>query len=186
MGGLFGSEGGPDRVHHLMAVYQEALQTAPGAGAGPARRAALMTAGYCHEDPQVVAQRGTELIGWYLEQQRERARLVWRDYDPTTVPPDYQGYYARDQRLATGPHPGEPTPQEVRERGTAFCVGTPAECIRFLERYEALGIEEVFMLCAIGPAQHQEVLHTIRLFGEQVIPHFQAKTPRTVVAQTSA
>ena len=30
-------------------------------------------------------------------------------------------------------------------------------------------------LCAIGPAQHQEVLHTIRLFGEQVIPHFQAK-----------
>jgi hypothetical protein len=34
----------------------------------------------------------------------------------------------------------------------------------------------VFLLCAIGPAQHQEVLHTIRLFGEQVIPHFQAKT----------
>jgi alkanesulfonate monooxygenase SsuD/methylene tetrahydromethanopterin reductase-like flavin-dependent oxidoreductase (luciferase family) len=175
MGGLFGSEGGPDRVRQLMAVYQEALQTAPVTGAMPTRRAALMTAGYCHEDPQVVAQRGTELIGWYLEQQRERARLVWRDYDPTTVPTDYQGYYARDQRLANGPHPGELTPQEVREQGTSFCVGTPADCIRFLERYEALGIEEVFLLCAIGPAQHQEVLHTMRLFGEQVIPHFQAK-----------
>src|SRR2546430_2373240 len=137
-------------------------------------------------DLHVVAQRGTELIGWYLEQQRERARLVWRDYDPTTVPPDYQGYYARDQRLATGPHPGEPTPQEVRERGTSFCVGTPAECIRFLERYEALGIEEVFLLCAIGPAQHQEVLHTLRLFGEQVIPHFQAREPRATLAQASA
>ena len=74
----------------------------------------------------------------------------------------------------------------MRERGTSFCVGTPAECIRFLERYEALGIEEVFMLCAIGPAQHQEVLHTIRLFGEQVMPHFQATAPRTVAAQTSA
>jgi hypothetical protein len=57
---------------------------------------------------------------------------------------------------------------------------------RYVQRYEGLGIEEVFMLCAIGPAQHQEVLHTIQLFGEQVIPHFQAKTPRTVVAQTSA
>ena len=119
-----------------------------------------MTAGYCHEDPRVVAERGTELVGWYIEQQRERARLVWRDYDPTTVPPDYQGYYARDQRLAAGPHPGEPTPQEVREQGTSFCVGTPAECIRFLELYEALGIEEVILLCAIGPAQHDEVLHT--------------------------
>jgi alkanesulfonate monooxygenase SsuD/methylene tetrahydromethanopterin reductase-like flavin-dependent oxidoreductase (luciferase family) len=180
MGGLFGSEGGPGRVQQLMALYRDALQTAPGNGHAP--RAALMTAGYCHEDPQVVARRGTELVGWYLEQQRERARLVWRDYDPSTVPPDYQGYYARDQRLASGPHPGEPTPQEVRERGTSFCVGTPADCIRFIEMYEALGIEEVFLLCAIGPAQHQEVLHTIRLFGEQVIPYFQARGPRAAVA----
>jgi hypothetical protein len=66
-----------------------------------------------------------------------------------------------------------------------FCVGTPADCIRFLEIYEALGIEEVFLLCAIGPAQHQEVLHT-RLFGEQVIPYFQVSEPRAAVVQASA
>jgi hypothetical protein len=95
---------------------------------------------------------------------------VWRDYDPTTVPPDYQGYYARDQRLASGPHPGKPTPEEVREEGTKFCVVTPADCIRFLEMYEALGIEEVFLLCAIGPAQHEEVLQTLRLLGERGDP----------------
>jgi alkanesulfonate monooxygenase SsuD/methylene tetrahydromethanopterin reductase-like flavin-dependent oxidoreductase (luciferase family) len=186
MGGLFGSEGGPERVRELMVLYRNALRTAPGNVAGPSPRAALMTAGYCHEDPRVVAERGTELVGWYIEQQRERARLVWRDYDPSTVPSDYQGYYARDQRLASGPHPGEPTPQEVREQGTKFCVGTPADCIRFLELYEALGIEEAILLCAVGPAQHEEVLHTLRLFGEEVIPHFQAKEPRRQVAQTSA
>ena len=174
MGGLFGSEGGPKRVEELMAIYRDALQTAPADTAGT-RRAALMTAGFCHEDPHVVADRGTELVEWYIEQQRERARLVWRDYDPSTVPPDYQGYYARDQRLAAGPHPGEPTPQQVREQGTAFCVGTPAECIRFLELYQSLGIEEVILLCAVGPARHDEVLHTLRLFGEQVIPHFKSR-----------
>jgi alkanesulfonate monooxygenase SsuD/methylene tetrahydromethanopterin reductase-like flavin-dependent oxidoreductase (luciferase family) len=176
MGGLFGSEGGPDRVGQLMAIYKDALLTAPDGGSRPGRRAALMTAGFCHEDPKVVAERGTELVSWYIEQQRERARLVWRDYDPSTVPADYQSYYARDLHLANGPHPGEPTAEEVRERGTSFCVGTPAECIRFLELYEALGIEEVILLCAIGPARHDEVLHTIRLFGEQIIPHFNAKT----------
>jgi alkanesulfonate monooxygenase SsuD/methylene tetrahydromethanopterin reductase-like flavin-dependent oxidoreductase (luciferase family) len=186
MGGLFGSEGGPDRVEQLMALYRDALLTAPGNGARHRPRAALMTAGYCHEDPRVVAERGTELVGWYIEQQRERARLVWRDYDPATVPPDYQGYYARDQRLASGPHPGEPTPSEVREQGTKFCVGTPADCIRFLELYEALGIEEAILLCAVGPATHEEVLHTIRLFGEQVIPHFQTKRPRGALARASA
>ena len=44
--------------------------------------------------------------------------------------------------------------------------------------YEALGIEEVFLLCAIGPAQHQEVLNTIRLFGEQVIRAFPGQAAR--------
>jgi alkanesulfonate monooxygenase SsuD/methylene tetrahydromethanopterin reductase-like flavin-dependent oxidoreductase (luciferase family) len=178
MGGLFGGEGGPDRVRELMALYRDALRTAPGSGPAAPPRAALMTAGYCHEDPHVAAERGSELVGWYIEQQRERARLVWRDYDPTTVPPDYQGYYARDQRLAAGPHPGEPTPREVRDRGEQFCVGTPTECIRFIELYEALGIEEMILLCAVGPAAHEEVINTIRLFGEQVIPHFRAKEKR--------
>ena len=178
------SEGGPDRVQQLMVLYRDALRTAP--GAGPAPRAALMTAGYCHEDPQVAAERGTELVGWYIEQQRERARLVWRDYDPATVPSDYQGYYARDQHLASGPHPGEPTPKEVRQEGTKFCVGTPADCIRFLELYEALGIEEAILLCAVGPAQHEEVLHTLRLFGEQVIPHFQARASLAAVSPHAA
>jgi len=61
------------------------------------------------------------------------------------------------------------------QQGTAFCMGTPNDCIRFCETYEALGIEEIFPLCAIGPAEHHEVLNTIRLFGEYVIPHFRAK-----------
>jgi alkanesulfonate monooxygenase SsuD/methylene tetrahydromethanopterin reductase-like flavin-dependent oxidoreductase (luciferase family) len=95
MGGLFGSEGGPDHVQQFMALYQDVLRTTPGNGAAPVKRAALMTAGYCHEDPQVVAQRSTELVDWYIEQQRERARLVWRDYDPSTVPPDFRAREAR-------------------------------------------------------------------------------------------
>lgn len=177
MGGLFGSEAGPERVGQLLRIYNDALATAPNP-AGMQRRATLMTAGFCHEDPKVVASRGTELVGWYIEQQRERARLVWRDYDPSTVPEDYKGYYARDLHLAAGPHPGEPTPEDVRKDGKTFCVGAPEECIRFLELYEALGIEEVILLCAIGPTRHEEVLNTIRLFGEVIIPHFRAKAAR--------
>ena len=178
MGGLFGSEFGPNRIREWLGIYNSALGSAPGGGPIPGRRATLMTAGFCHENPEVVANRGTELVGWYIEQQRERARLVWRDYDPSTMPVDYKAYYERDQQLARGPHPGEPTPEEVRKEGTAFCVGTPADCIRFLELYEAMGIDEVAMLCAVGPARHEEVMNTIRLFGEKVIPHFHAKRAR--------
>src|SRR5215471_11882546 len=45
MGGLFGSEGGPERVRQLIAIYEDALRAAPGHPLGPAPRAALMTAG---------------------------------------------------------------------------------------------------------------------------------------------
>ena len=112
--------------------------------------------------------------------------MVWRDFDTSTIPPDYQGYYDRDQKLANGPYPEDPTPQQVVEKGTQFCVGTPDDCIRFIESYEALGIEEVFPLCAIGPASHEEVLNTIRLFGEHVIPHFKAKAQTSSTTATSA
>ena len=184
-GALFGSEGGPKNVARLMGLYRDALQDAP-PGSSLNQRTALMTAGYCHADRQMVARRGTELAGWYMEQQRERARLVWRDFDPSNVPPDYQGYYERDQKLASGPHPGELTPHEVVQQGTAFCMGTPDDCIRFCETYEALGIEEIFPLCAIGPAEHHEVLNTIRLFGEYVIPHFRAKQRQAALAATTS
>jgi hypothetical protein len=39
-----------------MAICRDALRTAPSNGVGPAPHAALMTAGYCHQDPWVVAE----------------------------------------------------------------------------------------------------------------------------------
>ena len=132
MGGLFGSEGGPDRVDQLMALYRDALRTSPSNRIGPAPRAALMTAGYCHEDRQVVARRGTELVGWYIEQQRERARLVWRDYDPATVPPDYQGYYARDQRWPAVRIPVSPRRRRCARRAPSSASARPKIAFGFL------------------------------------------------------
>src|SRR5712691_12695056 len=57
---------------------------------GGQHAAAPMPAGYCHDDRTVVTRRGTELAEWYMAQQRERARLLWRDFDPSQVPPDYR------------------------------------------------------------------------------------------------
>ena len=175
LGALVGSEGGPDKVGDVLQSYHQALKAANPTGVAPNSQNALMTAGFCHEDPKEIEGRGTELIGWYMDQQRERARLVWQGVDPATVPPDYQGYYERDMKLAAGPHPGEATASETVKRGTSFCVGTPERCIEFFEKYEAMGVEQVFLLSAIGPASHEEVMNTLTMFGKHVIPHFRAK-----------
>ena len=175
LGVLVGSEGGPDKVGSVLELYEKCLaKTGPNSGLVNNHNA-LMTAGFCHEDPKEIEGRGTELISWYMDQQRERARLVWQGFDPASVPPDYQGYYERDLRLAAGPHPGDATPSETVKQGTSFCVGTPDQCIEFFERYEAMGIEQVFLLSAIGPARHEEVMNTLTMFGRHVIPHFRAK-----------
>ena len=175
LGALVGAEGGPDKVGDVLELYQKFLKAAKPTGGMVNNHNGLMTAGFCHEDPKVIEGRATELIAWYMDQQRERARLVWQGVDPATVPPDYQGYYERDMKLAAGPHPGDLTASEVVKRGTSFCIGTPDQCIKFFESYEAMGVEEVFLLSAIGPATHEEVMNTLTMFGKHVIPHFRAK-----------
>ena len=174
LGALVGSEGGPEKVGNLLDLYRMTVKSATPKGMINNQNA-LMTAGFCHEDPKVVETRGVELVNWYLEQQRERARLVWKGVDPATVPPDYQGYYEKDMRLAAGPHPGEKTAQEVVNQGTSFLVGTPEDCIKFVEEYEAMGVEQVFSLNAIGPESHEETMNTLKMFGEHIIPYFKAK-----------
>ena len=175
LGALVGSEGGPEKVRDTVKLYHDTLKTAQPAAGMVNNQTALMTAGYCHEDPKMIASRGTELVKWYLDQQRERARLVWRGVDPASVPPDYQGYYERDMKLAAGPYPEDVSAEDVVNQGTSFLVGTPSQCIKFVENYEAMGIEQVFSLCAIGPSSNEEIMNTIRLIGEQVIPHFREK-----------
>ena len=174
LGALVGSEGGPEKVGNLLDLYRKTVKSAAPKGMINNQNA-LMTAGFCHEDPKVVETRGVELVNWYLEQQRERARLVWKGVDPATVPPDYQGYYEKDMRLAAGPHPGEKTAQEVVNQGRSFLVGTPEDCIKFVEEYEAMGVEQVFSLNAIGPESHEETMNTLKMFGEHIIPYFKAK-----------
>ena len=178
LGALVGSEGGLEKVKATVELYRNTLERTDPAAGMVNSHTALMTAGYCHEDPELVATRGAELVQWYMDQQRDRARLVWRGVDPATVPPDYQGYYERDMRLASGPHPGESRAEDVLEQGRSFWVGTPEQCIRFVEDYEAMGIEQLFSLSAIGPATHEEVMNTIRLLGDHVIPHFRAREER--------
>ena len=182
LGALVGSEGGPDKVAAALELYQKSLKKADPSTGSVNNQNALLTAGFCHESQPEIDTRGTELVGWYLDQQRARARLVWQGVDPATVPPDYQDYYQKDLKLANGPYPDDPTPAQVIQRGTNFCVGTPDNCIKFVEDYEAMGVEQVFLLSAIGPAAHEEAMNTIRLFGKYVIPHFRAKEK----AQTGA
>lgn len=58
-------------------------------------------------------------------------------------------------------------PQEMQE---ALIVGSPADCIRYLENVQRLGITHILFRPALRDQRY--VLQTIRLIGTDVIPHF--------------
>ena len=58
-------------------------------------------------------------------------------------------------------------PQEMQE---SLIVGSPEECIRYLENMQRLGITHVLFRPTMRDQKY--VLQTIRLLGTDVIPHF--------------
>ena len=81
--------------------------------------------------------------------------------------------YADEARFssASRSQQGDTPSIEMIERGD-YCMGDPDDYIRFLQRYEAAGVDDMIPLFQIGPITDPEVLKTLELFGKYVIPHF--------------
>jgi alkanesulfonate monooxygenase SsuD/methylene tetrahydromethanopterin reductase-like flavin-dependent oxidoreductase (luciferase family) len=65
----------------------------------------------------------------------------------------------------------EPTEAEIYEN---LLMGTPDEVLAKLEAYEAAGVDEVLLMFDFG-APHEEVMESMRLFGEQVMVPFRER-----------
>lgn len=53
-----------------------------------------------------------------------------------------------------------------------FIIGSPDECAEEVERYQAAGVEHLIMRCQWPGMSADDAIKAIRLFGQQVIPHF--------------
>ena len=138
----------------------------------------------CSEDRRKAFDRGAELIDWYRVQQRMRDAKVWQGYDPAKVPEDYQWHYQRSQGATS--RRDETTSADLIENGGRFCIGNPDDCIKYIESYEAMGVDEIMPLFQVGPVSHEEVMESLRLFGKYIIPHFQEKARRAGAATVLA
>ncbi|MEE9284861.1 MAG: LLM class flavin-dependent oxidoreductase [Dehalococcoidia bacterium] len=54
-------------------------------------------------------------------------------------------------------------------------VGDPDDCIRYVEEMERYGIDTFIGMFRMGAMPRERVLASLRLFGKEVIPHFQRK-----------
>ena len=53
-----------------------------------------------------------------------------------------------------------------------FIIGSPAECIAEVKKYQELGIEELILRCQWPGMPNEDSLKAVELFGKEVLPAF--------------
>jgi len=65
---------------------------------------------------------------------------------------------------------------EVLSEMDSVIMGTPETCIKKIEKYQSIGVDRMMCLMQMGDVPHSAVLESIRLAGQEVIPHFQQRS----------
>jgi len=155
----------------LVGTSRQAIRKAAPVSKLVHNRVSASTVAFCAESRHQAQKRGAELIDWYRRQQTLRDARVWAEQVPSGVPADYQWHYQRS--TAPDSPKRDDTSSLDQIKAGRYCIGDPDDCIRYLERYFAAGVDEIMPLFQVGPITHPEVMTTLRLFGKHVIPHFE-------------
>jgi len=125
---------------------------------------------FCHEDDATGIATGTRLSGTfgYLAAQL----LSTREAYPSRSYPSL-GLLPQLRREQTSPGDAPRVPE-------GLCIGNPERVIGVLRNWEAIGVDRVnFLLNAMETVPQEEVLASMRLFAERVMPKFAAAPAAT-------
>ena len=180
LGCLVNTLGGTDKTRHLVDTYYKSASHANPVGHFINKQVVASTIGFCDENGPRARQKGSEVAGWYLNQSKKRFQLEWAGVDQDLVPSDYQFYLQGGSRDIVSQDPQQqenPSPEQLLSGG-GYCVGDPDSCIKVIEDFESMGVDEIMPIFQAGRATHDEIMNSIRLFGKYVIPHFKEKEKR--------
>jgi alkanesulfonate monooxygenase SsuD/methylene tetrahydromethanopterin reductase-like flavin-dependent oxidoreductase (luciferase family) len=128
-------------------------------------RVATLNFLYCHEDANVGAARGMQMLGNFFVLNSHL--LFTREAFPTRA-------YATLGNLAPGrTKRREPGPGDGVAAPDGICVGDPARIVRAVKEWESIGVDQINFLLNAGEVLPQEqVLESLRLFAREVMPAF--------------
>ncbi|MGI9595350.1 MAG: LLM class flavin-dependent oxidoreductase [Acidimicrobiales bacterium] len=118
---------------------------------------------YCHDDSEIGVSTGRKMMGQfqYMAGQLDMAKEVY----PT------RAYLTAG--LLSGARKRASSPGDLKEPPEGIAVGSPDQIIRELKKWEETGVDRVqFLLNAAETIPQQQVLDSLRLFAEEVMPHF--------------
>jgi len=148
-------------------AYRKAIENCNPVGAFVNDTVASVNFMYCHPDDaegKAIGQRMQGTFG-YLASQLVSAREVYAS-------PSYGsfGLLPQIRRRQSGPA-AQP------QRPAGMCIGNPEEIIKAVKGWESTGVDVMnFLLNANESIPHQQILDSLTLFAEEVIPHFKETT----------
>ena len=169
MGSLGLTFGGFAEQEEKVNRYRRRIADCEPAGAFVNERVATVNFLYCHPDNETGVRTGSRLTGsfGYLAAQL----LPVREVHPTRSYPNPGLLAASRQQAEQTPGAGASAPEGV-------CIGNPDRLIEEIKKWEACGVDQSnFLLNALETIPQQEVLDSLRLFGEEVMPTSPTTSP---------
>jgi hypothetical protein len=143
--------------------YHRRIQLCDPVGGAVNDRVATLNFLYCHENPDVAAERGLLFLGTFG---MLNAHLLFtRETYPTSA-------YQSLANLAPAPaRQGGPGDRPQVPEG--ICLGDPRAIIQAVKRWESIGVDQInFLLNAAEVLPQAQVLDSLRLFAREVMPAF--------------
>ncbi|HVN39895.1 MAG TPA: LLM class flavin-dependent oxidoreductase [Myxococcota bacterium] len=145
--------------------YHRRIQLCDPVGAVVNDRVTTLNFLYCHENRGVATERGMRMLGLFG---LANSHLLWtREAYPTRA-------YQSLGNLAPAAASDAGNPGAARDAPEGICIGDPQQITRAIERWQSIGVDGInFLVNAMETLPQTEVLESLRLFAQEVMPKFQ-------------
>ena len=151
--------GSPEKMKPLVDLYKETIKDAEPVGDFVNDNVAITTSFMCLED-------GDAARDWMTRSRNGRQQsLVFKYLDTFPKPPGVPDWPVEIP---------DPTLEQLAvgaEKGTSI-VGTPDECAEILQKWDAIGVDQLIMGPTGSTYPYDVVEEAVELFGNKVIPQF--------------
>jgi alkanesulfonate monooxygenase SsuD/methylene tetrahydromethanopterin reductase-like flavin-dependent oxidoreductase (luciferase family) len=164
LGFLHFSYSDPEALDEKVQKYREGIARCEPVGAAVNENFAGFTIMHCGRDDGDALTIGAPGAEWYVKATNTLYAL-WANAGSQSY-----AWYAEQFQKGTA---GVADVDIARMSDEAIlCIGGPEKCAQIARHYEAQGIDQLILLVQAGGTPHEEIMASLRRFGEQVIPQF--------------
>ena len=151
-------------VGRRVQLYKAAADQATPVGAFVNKQAAVFSLVHCSTSNAAARQEAEEGVVWYNEKSFE---MLGTSMEKFLQEGSGYEYYRR-----FGEVDKDKFTFDYLDQQSMVIVGDPQHCIDKVHQYQDMGVDQLLCLMQNYNIPHEKVMQSIRLWGEQVIPHF--------------